>query len=210
RFDFENKILKDLTNLNPSKAVLRKTRETMPSLLPLMKAVPRIVSPEQYQSIDDEWKTLPFFELPSDINIKENVDIFWAKLGRIDEGDQGLTFKHLSKFCLNVISLPHSNAECERIFSTVNQIKTKSRNKMINETLNGLILAKQRVKNCVQYEPSNEYSYMTKSRLYPNKKPNKDANKSRKNIADLYETDICNIDKIISNDFEILIAEDIS
>lgn len=116
RFDFDNKILKNLANLNPSKAVLRKTRATMPSLLPLMKTVPRIVSPEQYQTIDDEWRTLPFFELPSDINIKENVDIFGAKLGHIDEGDQGLTFKHLSKFSLNMISLPHSNAECECVF----------------------------------------------------------------------------------------------
>lgn len=188
RFDFDNQILKDLTNLNPSKAVLRKTRETMPSLLPLMKTVPRIVSPKQYQSIDDEWRTLPLFELPSDINIKDNVHVFWAKLGRVNEGDQGLTFKHLSKFCLYVISLPHSNAECERIFSKVNQIKTKSRNKMITETMNGLILAKQRVKNCVQYEPSkNEYSYMTKSVLYPNKKPNEDNNKSKKFIGDLYE-----------------------
>lgn len=170
----------------------------MASLLPLIKTVPRIVSPEQYQTIDNEWRTLPFFELPSDININENVDIFGAKLGRLDEGNQGLTFKHLAKFCLHVISLLHSNAECKRIFSKVNQIKTKFKNKMITETMNGLILAKQRVKNCVQYEPSKiEYSYMTKSVLYPNTKPNKDANESKKFIADLYEADVCDIDKII-------------
>lgn len=74
---------------------------------------------------------------------------------------------------------------------------------MITETMNGLILAKQRVKNCVQYEPSkDEHSYMTKFMLYPNKKLNEDANKSRKFIADLYETDDCDIDKIMMpNDF---------
>lgn len=101
-------------------------------------------------------------------DVKGQVDVFWSKLLICDEGDQGLTFKNLSKFVLNVISLPHSNADCERIFSKVNLIKTKTRNKVITLTMSGILLAKQRVQgNCVNFEPSkDEYNCMTNNVLY--------------------------------------------
>ncbi|KYN30271.1 hypothetical protein ALC57_00266 [Trachymyrmex cornetzi] len=169
RFNFDDPILMFVTNLSPSKAMLRSTRDNVLSLLPLMKLLPRIVDLEEYQDIDDEWRQLPLYELPVDINPKGNVDLFWAKLMFIDDNDQGLTFKKLSKFVLDVLSLPHSNADCERLFSQINLIKTKTRNKLITSTINGLLLTKQRVQgNCLNYEPSKqEYSCMTKALMYP-------------------------------------------
>lgn len=189
RFNFSDPVLKLVTNLNPQKAMLRKTRDDrMPSLLPLMEALPRIVSSDQYQIIDDEWRQLPSFELPADIDVKNPVDIFWAKLMDCGEGDQGMTFKNVSKFVLNVISLPHSNADSERIFSHINLIKTKTRNKMVIPTVNGVLLAKQRIKhkdaNCTTYEPSQaEYSRMNKALMYKNKNPSES---TAKKIGDLY------------------------
>lgn len=68
-----------------------------------------------------------------------------------------MTFKILSKFVLNLLSLPHLNADNERLFSQVNLIKTKIRNKVVISTVTGVLLAKQSVTNndsdCTTYEP---------------------------------------------------------
>ncbi|XP_036234247.2 SCAN domain-containing protein 3 [Bactrocera oleae] len=188
RFNFSNPILKLITNLNPQKAMLKKTRDLIPSLLPLMEALPRIASSNQHQIIDDEWRQLPYFELPANIKITDPIDSFWAKLMDCGEGDQGMSFKNVSKFVLNVISLPHSNADSERIFSHINLIKTKTRNNMMVSTVNGILLAKQGVKsnvNCTTYEPSqSEYDRLNKSLMYKRKTTSESTNKK---LCDLYD-----------------------
>lgn len=200
RFNFSDPILQLVTNLNPTKAVLRKTRNVMPSLLPLMDALPRVTSSDKHQTIDDEWRQLPSLELPEYIDINDPIDIFWANLLNFEGGDQGMTFKNVSKFVLNVISLPHSNADSERIFSHINLIKTKSRNKMITSTVNSVLLTKQRIKNkngdCTSYEPSqSEYSRMNKALMY--KKEDKSKSTGKK-IYDLYDdTDVDEFNSIL-------------
>ncbi|XP_043271187.1 uncharacterized protein [Venturia canescens] len=193
RFDFNDVVLQKMSALQPENAMMDKTRKTVPSLLPLMQCLPRIVNAEEYQAIDDEWRKLPRFELPGDINVTDQSDIFWHKLANCDENDQiGYSFKNLAKFVLNVISLPHSNAECERTFSAVNLIKTKTRNKLVTPTVNGVLLASQRVKkNCIAFEPvAGEYKRMTKKTLYPKSLTNCNAkssniNDQNQNVDDL-------------------------
>lgn len=166
RFDFENNLLQQLSILQPAKAMHYNARLTMPSLLPLMKLLPRIVTPDQYQSIDDEWRRLSSHELPTEqFVISDNDDIFWSKMFKYNGEDE---YKNLSKFVLDVLCLPHSNADCERIFSKVNLIKTKTRNKLVTCSINGLLLSSQRVgADCTKYEPtSEELSKMTSSILY--------------------------------------------
>ena len=53
--------------------------------------------------------------------------------------DGSETFPNLSSFCLKLLCLPHSSATVERVFSTVNRMKTKSRNRLNAETLSGLL-----------------------------------------------------------------------
>lgn len=141
----------------------------MPSLVPILQALPRTVLEEKWQLIDDEWRMLPSFELPEHIKITDDIDVFWHKVLHINESDSyGITFKNLAKFVLDIVALPHTNADCERIFSAVNLSKTKIRNKLVTPTLNGILLSRQRVKNCVSFEPSvKEIKSMTTSCLYP-------------------------------------------
>ncbi|XP_050678462.1 uncharacterized protein LOC126974837 [Leptidea sinapis] len=111
------------------------------------------------------------FILPKFTKLNELFQSSSVVLLECEEGDQGMTFKNLSKFVLETISLPHSNADSERIFSKINLIKTKVRNKMTNSTVNGVLLAKQRVRgkenDCTTYDPSqSEYSRMNKALLY--------------------------------------------
>lgn len=80
----------------------------------------------------------------------------------------------LTDFALSVLSLPHSNADCERVFSTVNCIKTKQRNRLNTDTINGALHTKQYIKggrecgnNCVNFQPSDEmFNRMSKNVLY--------------------------------------------
>lgn len=59
------------------------------------------------------------------------------------KGDfENYCFENLSKFVLNILSLAHSNATCEH---KVNNIKTKYRNKLDNDSLTKIILAKESV-----------------------------------------------------------------
>lgn len=70
--------------------------------------------------------------------------------------------------------LPHANADCERVFSSVNCLKTKLRQRLNTETINGILHAKQNIKggrqssnNCVKFTPSDDMlSRMTKAKLY--------------------------------------------
>jgi hypothetical protein len=75
----------------------------------------------------------------------------------------------LSIFALGILNLPHSNAECERIFNKINLIKTKIRNSLSNSTINGAALASQTVKkaaNCTNCEADDMVRLMTKVNLY--------------------------------------------
>ncbi|CAH0560650.1 unnamed protein product [Brassicogethes aeneus] len=98
-------------------------------------------------------------------------DQFWVHLLKTED------FSDLAYFALSTLSLPHANADCERVFSKVNLLKTKLRNKLIVETVNGTLLAAEATKgpkrdgNCINFEPTKEmYSRMTKDNLYDLKK----------------------------------------
>ena len=74
-------------------------------------------------------------------------------------------------YVLDILSLPHSNAECERIFSKYNLIKTKSRNRLIIKTINGTILASQLVKDqggCPKINPSAAMLSKVNKSMYSN------------------------------------------
>ncbi|XP_015176551.1 PREDICTED: uncharacterized protein LOC107066440, partial [Polistes dominula] len=94
RYDFENVLLKNLSIINPEEAVAQFTRNITPSLLPVMRQLPRLVPKECYQSIDDEWRQLPNFILPENIKVTDPVDAFWHKLKNFEDKDEIWSFKN--------------------------------------------------------------------------------------------------------------------
>lgn len=84
----------------------------------------------------------------------------------------------LPQFALNLLSLPHSSASCERIFSKSNLLKTRLRNKLTTETVKGNIAASESVKEngcCFNYAPTKAVlSRMTSACLYPKDETNID------------------------------------
>ncbi|KAL0829677.1 hypothetical protein ABMA28_003183 [Loxostege sticticalis] len=177
-YDFSDKILPFLKYLSPEEAVRQSARETFPSLLPLTKQLPRIVSELEMQRIDDEWRLLP------------NINKFTG----LEIGKWKTDCKALANFALDVLCLPHSNADCERVFSEVNNMKTKSRNKLITSTVNGALLARQAVKNqggCTKFQASNDMCKKMKSKeKYSLHKKDSEVFES---IRNLYGEDITDI-----------------
>lgn len=72
----------------------------------------------------------------------ENVEStmkFWSEVTKYRDSGGNNPFFELVKFAQIILSLPWSNAEVERVFSQVNLVKTKTRNRLHDETLNAIL-----------------------------------------------------------------------
>lgn len=68
-----------------------------------------------------------------------NTLTFWAEVNDYKDANQENPYKELSDFALSLLVLPHSNAEVERLFSQMNLIKTKLRNRMQLRMLSSIL-----------------------------------------------------------------------
>ncbi|GBP33759.1 Target of rapamycin complex subunit lst8 [Eumeta japonica] len=112
RYHMSDPLLSKLLMLNPENAASSKFRESFPSIFSLIELLPRIVAKENMaliQAIDDQWRSIPakFNEL----DLKLPVDKFWSELNVLED------YQELSQFALDTLCIPHSNAQCERVFS---------------------------------------------------------------------------------------------
>lgn len=87
-----------------------------------------------------EWRILPTIFSDDEKNILSNLEIddMWKKILESRNFDDEPIFPNLEKLVYAILSLPHSNAEAERIFSIVTDVKNKKRNRMNIETLNAI------------------------------------------------------------------------
>ncbi|KAI5633181.1 hypothetical protein NE865_14133 [Phthorimaea operculella] len=168
RYNMDDPVLSKLQVFGPKSALSHDFRNHFPTLMPLVEMVPRIIAPDDYadkQIIDDQWRRLPnaIARYPKGLTEISEPDKFWAQLLKTDD------FSELARFALSTLSLPHANADCERVFSKVNLIKTNLRNRLTVETVNGTLLAAESTKgpsrtgNCVKFEPSREISAILQS-----------------------------------------------
>ncbi|CAG5027942.1 unnamed protein product [Parnassius apollo] len=79
--------------------------------------------------LDDQWRKLP--KLKGNFDAAIRPDEFWHKVKQFHE------FRLIGKYMLKILALPNANAECERIFSQINDTKTKKRNRLITRTIRG-------------------------------------------------------------------------
>ncbi len=169
RYDFNNPVMEGLKKLKPKYALSSVTREQTPSLIPLLRLLPRICPKENYQEVDTEWRNLPMYPFKVDIS-KEEIDVFWGKLLSLTNEANEYPFRNVARCALAMLSFPHFNADSERTFSKINRIKTKSRNRLIVPTIRGTVLASQHVTQnggCILFKPSKEaLARMTKDSLY--------------------------------------------
>ncbi|KAJ8888785.1 hypothetical protein PR048_008277 [Dryococelus australis] len=152
RFQFENTVLKEREVLD-RKYFLKKK---IPSIAHLASKFPAIVTYDRLQSLDMEWQLLRNHKFDFDENV--SAEEFWFHVKKLNAGDGSPMFPHLISFVEDLLCLPHSSANVERIFSAVNMIKTKQRNSLSTDTLVGLLHTKRMLKNskCFDFPISSE------------------------------------------------------
>ena len=139
------------------------------SLVPLATSLPNLVPQSKLQVLDTEWRRLTINPLPFDHEDMEPEE-FWGRVSNITVGSGTLQFAVLSEFLQNLLCLPHTNVDVERVFSSVAAIKKKGRNRLHTKSVHAILKVKQGVAEsggCVKFSPSTEAkSQMTSDILY--------------------------------------------
>lgn len=99
--------------------------------------------------VDRGWRKLINMDLDEEV-VNSNVKEYWYKIISLKKGDDSVMFPLLTVLIKNIMTLPHSTACVERIFSMINLIKTKERNHLNTSNLIGLLHTKRALKdtNC--------------------------------------------------------------
>lgn len=149
RFDFNDPVLIFLKNFDPKAAV----SGTCQSLVPLALRFPRLH--EDVEKLNSEWRLLP--DVASLKDKADHLDFhkFWREIFEMKNTLKQLMFPNLTCFLKGIFCLPHSSANAERVFSQLNLIKTKNRNKLKTETCNSLLHTKSFLgrQKCYEFDP---------------------------------------------------------
>lgn len=76
--------------------------------------------------IDDQWRQLHLLKWAQTTKTKE----FWYEVLNFKDSQGQARFQEIASFALSLLVLPHSNADVERVFSSMNLVKSKIRNRM--------------------------------------------------------------------------------
>ena len=167
RFPINDPIIKSLRLLNPE--CIQETK--VADVIQLASKFPNILSENDLLKLDDEWRELQFtdtVDIPKYSGHRDNVATFWGNLGKIEDACGSLKFPIIGKLTKSLLSIPHSNADVERIFSHVNLIKVKQRNKLKVSTLDALLMVKQgsSSNSCVHFNPTPEMCDSINTTMY--------------------------------------------
>ena len=111
---------------------------------------------EQFHIPDTVWQAAL---VRDDENTQHHrMDIVWAHISQMKNADGSLMFERLSKVAILILTLPHSNAEEERVFSMISKNKTRFRSSLkLDGTLSSILTIKcAEVEACQNFEPPTE------------------------------------------------------
>jgi hypothetical protein len=156
RFDLTKGCLLDLIGVTEPKVALSQQRAH--SLINV--AIKFRSSAGDLDRLDDEWQSLLLRREEFETIESLPAEHFWEKVRDTENGIGEKPFQTLGQFMVHLMSLPHSTAAVERIFSLVNGLKTKDTNRLYVSTLMNRLLARQHVVrrggNCNTWVPSTE------------------------------------------------------
>ncbi|CAI6376133.1 unnamed protein product [Macrosiphum euphorbiae] len=140
RLPIDNNFFKEFQFLDP-KICLDPTKRSMVTDLPLTRA--------KFQNFIDknkaveEWCEILYFYSNEQVLKLKNLDIpgFWQEINKAkDFSSDILKLSNICTLAKLVLSLPHINASAERIFSVLNDVKTKKRNRLGDNTVNAVTM----------------------------------------------------------------------
>lgn len=149
RFNFKDEVLNLAKILDPSVVF----SEEFPSLIPVIHRFPVLCEHRDIEKANTEWRLLKqsktLFEFDS-------VEEFWRHVFLMKNGVDEPMFPTIKNIVAGLMCLPHSSAAAERIFSQVNLIKTKQRNRLHVKTCDALLHTKEMLRGstCYEFNPS--------------------------------------------------------
>ena len=169
RFPFKSpfKLLKIIA---PSEVIHKKS----PSIVPLSSLFPGLVNVKETNDIDMEWRQLR----NESLEVEDDICAFWRNVSCIKRGDGIALYPLVSRFVRSLLCFPHSSATVERIFSSINLMKTKQRNKLETKMIASLLHAKRAVMGTSCYNMSVTKQHISKmnSSMYDFKRKINDSN----------------------------------
>lgn len=69
----------------------------------------------------------------------DNTTKFWTEVLAYKDAAGNNPFLEIGNFAIQLLSLPWSNADVERLFSQMNLVKTKLRNRIQSDTVNAIL-----------------------------------------------------------------------
>ncbi|GBP79772.1 hypothetical protein EVAR_56680_1 [Eumeta japonica] len=160
RFPFDDKerqALKCLQMLNPQVILSHEfNKKHITSISELLYHIPGIC-PENITELDREWRTLRKTNFEFNETETPSVEEFWWHVSKLKKGDGSVMFPLLSTLTRKLLCLPHSTAMVERLFSSINLMKTKLRNKLSTTTIKGTLHTKSEIKNCFEFNATNDH-----------------------------------------------------
>lgn len=157
RLPINNKMFQELKFLDPKLALYGSSEINFEVLIDTFN------EPLDLNIIQTEWRRMK-------VLIKDNdktrllllaVDEFWHTISKIKDYSDTYQYFNISKLAQICLSLPHSNAEAERIFSVVTDVKTKKRNRLGDDTLNSIAVIRSAYAakeiNCLNFEVTEKH-----------------------------------------------------
>ncbi|CAH2096404.1 unnamed protein product [Euphydryas editha] len=155
-------VLELISKLDPE-TILRQGKDN--SISELAKELGYTAS--DIDKILNQWHNICFIQWEN----TNDVIKFWVEVDNYRNAAGINDFAELVDLAISSLSLPQSNAGIERIFSVMNIVKSKLRNKMADPLLNAIIFIRNRLKvtdaNCYNYElPSDIIAAIGKNTKY--------------------------------------------
>lgn len=143
------------------------------------------------ENLEVQWQTLSNVTWQNIVS-KDSLK-FWFEVYEYTNANGEKTYQELAMFAFTVLSLPLSNASVERVFSFLNIIKSKLRNRLLISTVDAIIMIRTGLwvkgKNCYNYQlPDNVICSVGSAEKYENKRGNEAVEDEWDTIADIFET----------------------
>lgn len=176
RMPVQDDLYQDLSFLDPQKAVYDDFR----SLIGVLQRFPNLVPTGKLQVVDNEYRELKLDQSVSNLLSSSssstatfNVDKFWSEVGKMCDSNNKPKYENLSRFAKQMTILPVSNAKVERIFSDINRIKTRDRNRFHNKNVAAIMHGKEGLRQiedgCANFVPDKDMlKLMEAKNLYDN------------------------------------------
>lgn len=133
-------VLQSMSYLSASECL----KPIKPDILELAKKF--VNNDDTLTRIDFQWRKLHTVLWKQNSN---TLDL-WAEISSYRDATGENPFSDISELAMAVLTLPHSNADVERVFSQMNLVKSKLRNRLSIKSLNAILTIKYGLKRCGQ------------------------------------------------------------